>query len=592
EERPDIDSIYMSALQAMTRGGGWPMTVFLTPDGAPFYAGTYFPLTPRQGMPSFQQVLASLADAYENRRDDVLKSADSVREFLEASTNAAMPKTTLTTELLDAAASSLMSQLDRIHGGFGGAPKFPQAMNLEVLHRHHARTGDEQALAAVELSLLKMAEGGIYDQIGGGFARYSVDERWLVPHFEKMLYDNALLTKIYIETYQATGDVFYRRIAEETLDYVVRDMTSPEGGFYSAEDADSEGVEGKFYVWSVEEIKAALSPEEAKIAIRYWGVTETGNFEGKNILNVAGGEDEPEGIGSIKTKLLEERNKRIRPGLDDKVLAAWNGMMLRSFALAARAFDQEDHLEVARRNAAFLVEKMKFGDRLCRSYKNGEARIDGYLEDYAMVADGLLALYEADFDLRWLKEAISLADTMNDLFWDEERGAFYDTPADHEKLVTRPRDVYDNAAPSGNSVAAEVLLRLALLLGREDYRERAEAVLEDLSGAMEKLPGAFGRSLSALDFHLGRPREVVIAGEPESEGTKVLVDTVYSRYLPNRVFALVAFDDGEAENLIPLLEGKTMLEGQATAYVCENYACQAPTTDAEELSRQLRFVEE
>ncbi len=584
EERPDIDSIYMSALQAMTRGGGWPMTVFLTPDGSPFYAGTYFPPTPRHGLPSFQQILANLADAYENRREDVLKSAGSVREFLEASTSSEMPKTALRPELLDAAAASLLSQIDRRNGGFGGAPKFPQAMSLEVLLRRHARTGDEDALAAVELSLRKMAEGGIYDQIGGGFARYTVDAIWLVPHFEKMLYDNALLSRLYLEAFQATGDAFYRRIAEETLDYILRDMTNPEGGFYSAEDADSEGVEGKFYVWTPEEIKNVLTPEEADQAIRYWGVSEAGNFEGKNILNVSDGADAPEGFGAIKTKLLAERSKRVRPGLDDKALAAWNGMMLHSFALAARVADRRDFLEAARRNAAFLVEKMRDGKgRLLRSYKDGEARINGYLEDYAMVADGLLALYEADGNIRWLREAASLADAMNELFWDGERGAFYDTPADHEKLVTRPRDVYDNATPSGNSVAAEVLLRLALLLDREDCRVRAEAVLENLSGAMEKLPGAFGRALSALDFHLGRPREVAIVGEPESEDTKALVDTVYSKYLPNRVIAKA---DGETSE-IPLLEGKAMRDGKATAYVCEGYACQAPTTDAGELSRQL-----
>ncbi len=588
EERPDIDSIYMSALQAMTRSGGWPMTVFLTPDGSPFYAGTYFPPTPRQGMPSFQQALVNLADAYENRREDVLESAGGVRDFLEASTTAEMPKTTLRPELLDAAANSLMGQIDRMHGGFGGAPKFPQAMNLEVLLRHHHRTGDEDALAAVEFSLRRMAEGGIYDQIGGGFARYTVDGKWLVPHFEKMLYDNALLSRLYLETFQATGDAFYKRIAEETLDYILRDMANPEGGFYSAEDADSEGVEGKFYVWTPDGVKEVLTSEGADLAIRYWGVSEVGNFEGKNILNVAGGADEPEGIEAIKTKLLEERSKRVRPGLDDKALAAWNGMMLRSFALAAGVTDCKDYLEAAQRNAAFLVERMKSGDRLHRSYKDGEARIGGYLEDYAMAADGLIALYEADFDLRWLREAKSLADAMNELFWDEGRGAFYDTPADHEKLVTRPRDIHDNATPSGNSVAAEVLLRLALLLDLSDYRERAEAVLEDLSGAMEQLPGAFGRALSALDFHLGKPCEVAIVGEAESADTKALVDTVYSTYLPNRVISQTSPGDGEAEKEIPLLEGKIALEGRATAYVCEGYACQAPTVDAGELSRQLQ----
>jgi uncharacterized protein YyaL (SSP411 family) len=599
EERPDIDSIYMSAVQALTRHGGWPMTVFLTPDGAPFYGGTYFPPVPSRGMPSFQQVLLSLADAYANRRDEVLQSAESVRDYLQAATSTAIPKSTLAPELLDAAAESLKSQLDHTFGGFGGAPKFPQPMNLEVLLRRHHRTGDEESLAGVELTLQKMANGGIYDHLGGGFARYSVDERWLVPHFEKMLYDNALLVQLYLEAYQATGDDFYKRVAEETLDYAVRDMTSPEGGFYSAEDADSEGVEGKFYVWAPAEIKEVLEPEEADLAMRYWGVTEAGNFEGKNILNVP---QSPETVAAafdltpdelsvridgIRGKLFAVREQRIRPGLDDKVLAAWNGLMLRAFAFAARVLDRDDYREVARKNAAFLLEKLKSDGRLRRSYKDGRARFNGYLEDYAMVADGLVALYEATFETRWLSEADSLCDAMFELFWDAESGTFYDTPADHEKLVTRPRDIYDNATPSGTSVAVDVLLKLALLLDRNDYRQRAEAVLENLSGGMEKLPGAFGRLLSALDFHLSQPREVVIVGEPGAADTRTLIDTVYSRYLPNKVVAGRSEADEEPAGLVPLLTDRPMRDGQATAYVCEGYACQSPTTEPEELAAQL-----
>ena len=393
EERPDIDSIYMSAVQALTRHGGWPMTVFLTPDGAPFYGGTYFPPVPSRGMPSFRQLLQGLADAYENRRDEVARSAESVRDYLRASTGAAMPQAEAAgTELLDRAASSLLSQVDRRFGGFGGAPKFPQAMNLEVLLRHHHRTGDRSALDAVELTLRGMAGGGIYDQLGGGFARYSVDEYWLVPHFEKMLYDNALLSRLYLEAYQATGDPFYRRIAEETLDYVLRDMTSEEGGFFSAEDADSEGEEGKFYVWAPSEIEAALDPEDAQLATRYWDVTERGNFEGKNILYVP---RPPEAIAAefglapeklweriveIREKLFAIRQRRVRPRRDEKVLAAWNGLMLRSFALAARITGRQDYREAAVKNATFLLEKLKEDGRLHRSYKDGRARFNGYLE--------------------------------------------------------------------------------------------------------------------------------------------------------------------------------------------------------------------
>jgi len=599
EERPDIDSIYMSAVQALTRHGGWPMTVFLTPDGAPFYGGTYFPPTPRGGLPSFQQLLIGLADAYENRRDDVLRQAGSVREFLQTSTGAALPRTDVGGGLLDGAARSLLSELDGRYGGFGGAPKFPQAMNLEVLLRHHHRTGDPAALSGVETTLRAMANGGIYDQLGGGFARYSVDPYWLVPHFEKMLYDNALLSRLYLEASQATGDAFYERIAEETLDYVVRDMTSPEGGFYSAEDADSEGEEGKFYVWTPGEIRGVLSEEEAALAERYWDVTERGNFEGKNILNVPrppeavaaefglSPEKLWERIEEIRPRLFAEREKRIRPGRDDKVLAAWNGLMLRSFALAARVLNREDYREVAERNAAFLLEKLLVEGRLRRSYKEGQARFNGYLEDYAMVADGLLALYEATFDGRWLAEAASLADAILELFWDEGSRAFYDTPEDHEELVTRPRDVYDNAAPSGTSVATDVLLKLSLLLDRDDYRARAEAVLDSLSGGMERLPGAFGRLLAALDFHLSMPLEIAIVGELGAPDTRALIDAVYARYLPNKVVAGRAPDDEEAQNLVPLLAERPLREGRATAYVCEGYSCQSPATDPEELVRQL-----
>ncbi|HSK82739.1 MAG TPA: thioredoxin domain-containing protein [Rubrobacter sp.] len=605
EERPDIDSIYMAAVQALTRHGGWPMTVFLTPDGAPFYGGTYFPPIPSRGMPSFQQLLLSVVDAYENRREEVLQNAQAVRDYLQASTAAVIPEAeTSGTELLDRAAGVLLSQLDRRFGGFGGAPKFPQAMNLEVLLRHHHRTGERSALDGVELTCRQMANGGIYDQLGGGFSRYSVDGYWLVPHFEKMLYDNALLSRLYLETYQATGNAFYRRIAEETLDYVLRDMTSEEGGFYSAEDADSEGEEGKYYVWTPDELEAALDPDEARLAVRYWDVTERGNFEGKNILHVARPPEavadefglSPEElwarIAGIRAKLFAVREERVRPGRDEKILAAWNGLMLRSFALAARVTGREDYREAAIENATFIVEKLIEDGRIHRSYKDGRARFNGYLEDYAMVADGLVALYEATFETRWLVEADALLDAVSELFWDEEKRAFYDTPADHEELVTRPRDVYDNAAPSGTSVATEVLLKLALFLDRSDYHQRAEDVLDELAGGMEKVPSGFGRLLCALDLSISETREVAIVGDPEAQDTRVLLETVYAGYLPNKVVAGRCPDDDEAGGLIPLLAQRPAREGKATAYVCVHYACQTPTTDPEELSRQLRVSDE
>ncbi|HEY6751356.1 MAG TPA: thioredoxin domain-containing protein [Rubrobacteraceae bacterium] len=599
EERPDVDSIYMSAVQAMTRHGGWPMTVFMTPDGAPFYGGTYFPPVPSRGMPSFQQVLLSLADAYTNRREEVLKSAENVREFLRESTTASIPKSEVSEGLLTHAANALARQIDNRFGGFDGAPKFPQAMNLEVLLRHHKRTGDRATLSGVELTCRQMANGGIYDQLGGGFARYSVDEYWLVPHFEKMLYDNALLARLYLEAYEATGDGFYKRIAEETLGYVMRDMTDPEGGFYSAEDADSEGEEGKFYVWTPEEIERVLEPEDAKLAERFWDVTERGNFEGKNILNVPrppeavaaefgiSAEELWRRIEAIRERLFAEREKRVRPGRDEKVLAAWNGHMLRAFALAASVTGREEYRRVAEKNASFLLEKLVADARLRRSYKDGQARFNGYLEDYACVADGLLTLYEATFERRWLMEAASLADAILELFWEEAEGAFYDTPVDHEELVTRPRDVYDNATPSGSSVAVDVLLKLSVLLDREDYQERAETVLENLSGGIAQIPGAFGRLLSALDFYLSTPYEVAIIGDREAPGTKSLLETVYSSYLPNKVVAGRSEGDEEAMRLVPLLADRPMRGGEATAYVCVNHTCQSPTTEPVELARQL-----
>jgi uncharacterized protein YyaL (SSP411 family) len=600
EERPDIDSLYMQAVQALTRSGGWPMSVFLTPDGAPFYGGTYFP--PRQygGMPAFTQLLSSIANAYENRRDEVEASAGQVRDFLRSAADAAMPEADESgARLFENAARSLLAEADAKLGGFGGAPKFPQPMNIEVLLRYHRRTGDERALNAVETTLKAMARGGIYDQVGGGFSRYSVDEHWLVPHFEKMLYDNALLARLYLEAYQATGKDLYRRTATETLDYLLRDMRSPEGGIYSAEDADSEGEEGKFYVWDPGELEAALDAEDARTAAAYWGVTERGNFEGKNILNLP---REPEAvavelgmspdeledrISGIRRTLLAEREKRVRPARDEKVLAAWNGLALRAFALASRVTGDERYREAAVELARFLLEKMMPEGRLRRSYKDGEARIDAYLEDYAALADGLTALYEATFETEWLVSARDLADAMISLFWDAERGAFYDTPADHEELVARPRDLYDTAAPSGNSLATESLLRLALLLDRDDYRQVSERVLADLAGGMEKLPAGFGRLLCALDLSVSRTVEVALVGDAASHETRALADAVYERYLPNSVLAGRDPENEAAAALVPLLAERETRDGKSTAYVCEGYACQSPTTDPAELARQL-----
>ncbi|HYF65143.1 MAG TPA: thioredoxin domain-containing protein, partial [Herpetosiphonaceae bacterium] len=409
EERPDIDSIYMAAVQAMTRHGGWPMTVFLTPDGAPFYGGTYFPPEPRHGLPSFTQVLTSVAAAYRERPEDVAESAGQLREHLREISDLSLPPTAINARMLALAAEQQMSQFDQRFGGYGNAPKFPQAMTLEMVLRHWRRAGDRAALNQVDQTLRAMANGGIYDQLGGGFARYSVDAYWLVPHFEKMLYDNALLARLYVELFQASGDPFFRRIAEETFAYVERDMTSPEGGFYASEDADSEGEEGTFYIWTPAQIRAALGADDAELALRYWDVTERGNFEGKSILSVPrdpavvarefglGAEELAGRIAAIRSALLAVRSERERPARDEKILAAWNGMMLRAYALASRVLDRADYREIARRNGEFILDRLVVDGRLRRSYKDGQAKFNGYLEDYANVADGMLALYEATF---------------------------------------------------------------------------------------------------------------------------------------------------------------------------------------------------
>ncbi len=466
EERPDLDALYMGAVQAMTQHGGWPLTVFLTPDGVPFYGGTYFPPEPRHGMPGFPQVLLAVADAYRNRRGDVVAQAARVRKFLEQANRSLPGRQDLLQEtLLSQATTAALRQLDPRYGGFGGAPKFPQPMTLEFLLRAWKRWSDPQPLHAVELTLEQMARGGIYDQLGGGFHRYSVDARWLVPHFEKMLYDNALLARLYLHAYQATGKVLYRRVAEETLDYVVREMTGPHGGFYSSQDADSEGVEGKFYLWTPEEVAAVLGERDARAFNALYDVTPQGNFEHRSILHLERPLDEvaaelgmaPAELEAVvawaRPKLYAAREQRVRPGRDEKVITAWNGLMLRAFAEAARVLERPDYRGLAVRNAKFVLGTLWQNGRLLRTFKDGQARIPAYLEDYALYSGGLLTLYEATFDPRWFRAARELADQMLALFWEPGDEAFYDTGHDQEQLVARPREVTDNAMPSGNSAA-------------------------------------------------------------------------------------------------------------------------------------------
>ena len=595
EERPDLDAVYMEAVQMLTGSGGWPMTVFLTPDGHPFYGGTYFPPGDRHNMPGFPRLLESVSNSYHNSRDEIDRVTSQLTAQMGRTGQIPQAGSPLTVDILHRAYTVLAPNFDYQNGGTGTAPKFPQAMNLEVLLRYYHHGYNDRALEMVDLTLEKMARGGIYDQIAGGFARYSTDAYWLVPHFEKMLYDNALLAGLYLHAHQATGRGMYRRIAEETLGYILREMTGPEGGFYSATDADSEGEEGKFFVWTHAEIEGVLGAE-AGIFSGFFGVTEAGNFEGRNILNISQKASEYaqwhglsldtliDIIQRGKKTLLAEREKRVHPLLDDKVLASWNGMMLRSFAEAGAALERQDYLDAAIKNASFLLGTMRVDGELLRSYRKGQAKLPGYLEDYSFVADGLLALYEATLDQKWLTEATILAGRMIELFWDDEVGGFYDTSTEHDRLVVRPRDVLDNAQPCGGSVATNVLLKLAVITGNEDYRLKAATPLRALHDLMGRAPAGTGNWLAALDFYISEPKEVVIIGPPEDPSTTALLNTVYGVFHPNKVLvgAPEAGDYG-----LPLLEDRGMIDGKPTAYVCQNYVCQLPVTTPEELAAQL-----
>ena len=608
EERPDIDSIYMAAVQAMTGHGGWPMTVFLTPDGKPFYGGTYFPPDDRGGTPAFPRVLTALSEAYANDRENVVKTTERLVERMESmasvSTANGIP---LTEEVLHQAFTGIARDFDDRYGGIGIQPKFPQPMTYEFLLRYYLRTQNAEALDMVETTLERMAEGGIYDQIGGGFHRYSTDTYWLVPHFEKMLYDNALLVQLYLHAFQVTGKPMYRRIVEETLAYVTREMTSPEGGFYSAQDADSEGVEGKFFVWLPQDLAEVLGDDDAEIINRYYGVTPQGNFEGRNILHVAFdaatlARDEnitaaefDKLISRTKSRLLEARSHRVAPQRDDKVLTSWNAMMLKAFAEAGAILGNRGYVDVAERNAKFLLDSMVMDGRVFRTYKAstdgadaGEAKLNGYLEDYAFLIDSLLALHEASFGQRWLTEAISLGRDMVELFWDSASAQFYDTGSDHETLVVRPRDLSDNAIPSGSSMASGVLLRLAVITGDQEFKEKAVAGLQSVRDVMTSYPTGSGHWLGDLDFLLATPKEVVIVGPPDDPNTEALMREVFRHHLPNRVVVgMPQPADDDLGERIPLLRDRVMVDGQPTAYVCENYVCNLPVTDPAELANQL-----
>ncbi len=590
EERPDLDHIYMSAVMAMTGSGGWPMSVFLTPDLEPFFGGTYFPPTDSRGMAGFPRVLLSVHRAWVEKREEINQAAAEMTDRLRSMSALPAGEGDLTVEMLDRAARVSLQNFDSKHGGFGHAPKFPHPMDLRVLLRHHARTGDTHALHAVKLSLEKMARGGIYDHLGGGFARYSTDARWLVPHFEKMLYDNALLTSTYLEAYQVTGQQEFARVARETIAYVLGRMTDPDGAFYSTEDADSDGVEGKYYVWSIAEIAAILGSERARTFCDVYDVTPSGNWEGHNILNLTRGleqaaamlgreqEELATELAESRAQLLAVRGRRIAPAKDTKVIVAWNGLMLAALAEAGHILAEPKYLDAARRAAGFLLTRLRQPDgRLLHTYKDGVPKLDAYLDDYANLIDGLTRLYEATGETRWLNSALQLSTIMIDEFSDPEHGGFFYTGNRHETLITRTKDIHDNATPSGNAMAATALLRLGAITGLSTLTDAGRATLMSLRLVLEHEPAAAGQSMIALDFLLNPVKEfAVISGDDSVEFQDVL-RAIARRFNAGKVVVPATVDQAaDLGGSLPLLVDRTAREGRTTTYVCENFACQAP----------------
>ena len=597
EERPDLDSIYMSATQAMTGSGGWPMSVFLTPDLQPFYAGTYFPPVRRYNMPSFREVLLALTGIWQNEPEKVLESGEKITAHIQAQTSPSQYDFKLTREHLSAVTNALHDGYDWGYGGWGDAPKFPQPMIIEFLLRQ-ATHGNETALKMSKHVLQAMARGGMYDVVGGGFSRYSVDNFWRVPHFEKMLYDNAQLAHAYLHAWQVTREPEFKRVVKETLDFVAREMTHPEGGFYSSLDADSEGEEGKFYVWTRDEIREQLR-ENSDFFETAYGVTQTGNWEGKTVLQRAlddatlaarfklDPENVPVKLAECHAKLLTARAKRVSPGTDDKILTAWNGLMLATVAEAARIFDGEEEKQyymMATRSAEFLLSALRPNGCLSRSWRDGKAIQEVFLEDYAALILGLLELYQTDFNVRWFASALELADEMIERFKDPE-GGFFDTPADGETLVIRPKDLQDNATPSGNAMACEALLKLAAFTDNGTYRDLAETALQSIGEAASRYPTAFAHWLSAADFALDNVKQVAVLGDAQKSNRAALIQVVRSEYRPNVIIAASTYPP--ADNAPPLLADRPLLNDTATAYVCEGFVCQQPVTQAQDLQQQL-----
>ena len=597
EERPDVDAVYMAATQAMTGQGGWPMTVFLTPEGGPFYAGTYFPKLDRPGMPSFRRVLLAVADAWARRREDARQQGAKLVELIagQSAPLGAEADGLPDEAVLREAFEGLRQAFDATWGGFGQAPKFPQPMTLEFLLRCHLR-GFEGALGMAELTMDRMATGGVFDQLGGGFHRYSTDGRWLVPHFEKMLYDNAQLLRVYTHAWQLTGADRHRRVAGRTADYLLRELRHPDGGFFSSQDADSEGVEGKFFVWSFDELVGIGGVPVA----RWLGATPRGNWEGTNVLwtprppeavaeeSGVSVEDLQAQVRAALPRLLQAREARPHPATDDKVLAAWNGLAISALAEAGRTFGEPRYLEAALAAAEFVLGELRGPEgRLLRAWREGRQGGPGYLDDHACMAEACLTLYETTFELRWLREARRLAATMVELFADPGGDGFYQTGADAERLVVRPRELFDNAVPAGSSVAADVLQRLGRLTGDEALERSGLAALRPVLGVLARAPTGFGHALGAVDFALSRVREVAVVGRPAAADTGALLAQAWRTYQPNRVLAMAAPGDRDAVAEVPLLAERATLGGRATAYVCEHFVCKRPVTEPEELAAQL-----
>jgi uncharacterized protein len=598
EERPDLDAIYMQATVAMTGSGGWPMTVFLTPDLKPFYAGTYFPPVPRYNMPSFRDVLAGIARTWQEQQSEATRVGNEVSGHLQQALSLNIQSdSAFTPAHLDAAVKSLLEPYDWGYGGWGSAPKFPQPMTIEYLLRRATTDSPqrEQILKVSQHVLNAMSRGGMYDVVSGGFSRYSVDNFWRTPHFEKMLYDNAQLALAYLHGYLVTGDVKYRRVCVETLDFILREMTHPDGGFYSSLDADSEGEEGKFYIWTQDEIQNAIGPDFEFFKAAY-GITPQGNWEGKMILQRAlddaslatrfklDPESVPIKLADCHLKLLTLRNTRIRPGTDDKVLVMWNALALSAFAEAGRYLNRKGYLDAAIRNAHFLMDNLYINDRLLRSWREGQAKHNAYLEDYAGLIHALLALYQSNPNPAWYAAALKLGDEMVAHFVDPH-GGFFDTRDDHETLLIRPKDIQDNATPSGNALAAIALLELAAYGNRNDWQSVAEDMLGSIQNAILRYPTAFGQWLCAADFAVGPTHEVAIIGDPDDPKTQEFLKTLWKSFRPRQVTAISAYPPEPGSSA--LLKDRPLLNGQPTAYVCQGFVCLKPVNSPSEMESQL-----